>query len=111
MRQSGKKWSGMRSKFYQRMLDASGHNDNRGSMTRGGITLSELRPGECGHIGHIKGSTPSRLRLMELGLTPGIHVQMIRIAAFGGPLDVEVRGYQLSLRREEADLVWLSPIE
>lgn len=111
MRQSGKKWSGMRSIIYQRMLDASAQNPRHGSKTRGGTSLSDLRPGECGHIGLIKGSTPSRLRLMELGLTPGIHVQMIRIAAFGGPLDVEVRGYQLSLRREEADLVWLAPIE
>jgi Fe2+ transport system protein FeoA len=43
-----------------------------------------------------------------MGLTPGVHVKVLRIAAFGGPLDIEVRGYNLSLRRDEATAVWLS---
>jgi len=42
-----------------------------------------------------------------MGLTPGTMVRMVRAAAFGGPVDIEVRGYQLSLRREEAAQVWL----
>ena len=79
----------------------------RGSMTRSGLTLADLKPGECGYISRLIGSTQSRLRLLEMGLTPGTHVKVIRAAAFGGPLDVHVRGYQLSLRRDEAAAVWL----
>jgi ferrous iron transport protein A len=71
------------------------------------IPLSALPKGDCGHITRLEGSVQGRLRLLEMGLTPGTHVQVLRLAAFGGPLDVEVRGYQLSLRREEAAQVWL----
>lgn len=78
-----------------------------GSLTRSGITLAELKPGECGYIQTLAGSSVARLRLLEMGLTPGTHVKVVRAAAFGGPLDVHVRNYQLSLRREEAAAVWL----
>jgi Fe2+ transport system protein FeoA len=75
------------------------------------VTLAELRPGECGFVHHLLGTPQRRLRLLEMGLTVGTHVQVLRIAAFGGPLDVEVRGYQLSLRREEAATIWLDDPE
>ncbi len=79
----------------------------RGSLTREGLTLADLKPGECGYVGRLVGSAQGRLRLLEMGMTPGTHVKVLRAAAFGGPLDVNVRGYQLSLRREEAASVWL----
>ncbi|HZT41841.1 MAG TPA: FeoA family protein [Chthonomonadaceae bacterium] len=82
-----------------------------GAQYRRGVTLAELKPGECGFVHHLLGTPQRRLRLLEMGLTVGTHVQVLRIAAFGGPLDVEVRGYQLSLRREEAATVWLDDPE
>ncbi|HLV79074.1 MAG TPA: FeoA family protein [Chthonomonadaceae bacterium] len=82
-----------------------------GALYRRGVTLADLRPGECGFVHHLLGTPQRRLRLLEMGLTVGTHVQVLRIAAFGGPLDVEVRGYQLSLRREEAAIVWLDDPE
>ncbi len=99
------------SNFAQAALDdansetapAGGH----GSMYRAGLTLAELKPGECGTVRRLFGPAQGRLRLLEMGLTPGTHIQMTRTAAFGGPLDILVRGYQLSLRREEAAGVWL----
>ncbi len=80
----------------------------RGALYRHDITLAELQPGECGTVRRFIGTAQARLRLLEMGLTPGTHVKLIRIAPFGGPLDILVRGYQLSLRREEAAAVWLS---
>src|ERR1043166_9741638 len=59
------------------------------------LTLADLRPGECGTICRLAGSMQARLRLLEMGLTPGMHVKVLRAAAFGGPLDITVRGYQL----------------
>ncbi|HZO90434.1 MAG TPA: FeoA family protein [Chthonomonadaceae bacterium] len=79
----------------------------RGSLYRSGVTLAELQPGECGTVRILIGTTQARLRLLEMGLTPGTHVRVLRTAAFGGPLDVLVRGYQLSLRRDEAAAIWL----
>lgn len=74
-------------------------------------TLADLRPGECADVLVLAGTARERLRLMEMGLTPGVHVKVLRVAAFGGPLDVLVRGYQLSLRREEAAAVILAEFE
>jgi Fe2+ transport system protein FeoA len=85
----------------------SGNPAPRGSLTRNDLSLADLKPGECGYVARLIGSTQGRLRLLEMGLTPGTHVKVIRAAAFGGPLDIEVRNYQLSLRREEAASVWL----
>jgi len=94
----------------QAALDQSGSarpTGGHGSMYRAGLTLSELKPGECGTVRRLFGPNQGRLRLLEMGLTPGTHIQLTRAAAFGGPLDILVRGYQLSLRREEAAGVWL----
>jgi ferrous iron transport protein A len=78
-----------------------------GSLYRHSVTLDTLRPGECGTIRKLLGSTQGRLRLLEMGMTVGTHVKVLRVAAFGGPLDVLLRGYQLSLRRDEAACIWL----
>jgi Fe2+ transport system protein FeoA len=67
--------------------------------------LSELKPGESGVVANLHGNAHGRLRLMEMGLTPGVQVKVLHAAAFGGPLQISVRGYQLSLRREEASAI------
>jgi len=80
-------------------------------MYRAGLTLAELKPGECGTVRRLFGPRQGRLRLLEMGLTPGTHIRVLRTAAFGGPLDILVRGYQLSLRLQEAAGVWLDDTE
>ena len=87
--------------------DSSAPTGGHGTLYRAGLTLAELKPGECGTVRRLFGPTPGRLRLLEMGLTPGTHIRVIRTAAFGGPLDILVRGYQLSLRLQEAAGVWL----
>lgn len=64
--------------------------------------LSDLKPGQTGIIQQLLGNDDTHLRLMELGMLPGTMVRCLRAAPFGDPLEVEVRGYNLSLRREEA---------
>lgn len=91
----------------QDALDADAPEVITPGRLRCNAPLSDLKPGECGTISRLIGATPSRLRLLEMGLTPGTHVKVLRAAAFGGPLDVLARGYQLSLRREEAAQIWL----
>ncbi len=68
--------------------------------------LHELAPGEKGVVGDLR--TPSfevRQRLLEMGLTRGIVVSVIRVAPLGDPIEIEVRGYRLSLRQKEAESV------
>jgi Fe2+ transport system protein FeoA len=69
-------------------------------------TLNLLVPGEHGTIENIAASTPSlRRRLLEMGLTRGTVVELIRVAPMGDPIEISVRGYRLSLRREEASSI------
>ena len=45
---------------------------------------------------------PARRRIMEMGVTPGTNVKVIKTAPLGDPIEVNIRGYELSLRKEEA---------
>ena len=65
-------------------------------------SLDRLSPGDAGSIADVIGGDAVALRLLEMGLTPGAEVRLIGRAPLGDPLEVEVRGYRLSLRRSEA---------
>lgn len=70
------------------------------------MPLDKLPGGGRGTVRSIVGATtPLRQRLMELGITIGSEIQVIRKAPFGGPIEIAVRGYRLSLRRTEARIV------
>ena len=69
-------------------------------------TLNTLRPGERGVIQRLSGTVPQvRQRLLELGMTKGALVELIRMATMGDPIEVKIKGYRLSLRRMEAEAV------
>lgn len=68
-------------------------------------TLSQLRPGEVARIVSVQGEPHLALRILELGLVCGTPVRLVRSAPLGGPIEVEVEGFLLSLRRNEADAV------
>ena len=65
-------------------------------------TLSTLRPGERAVTTRIGGEGALHRRLMDMGFTPGVRVLLERAAPGGDPLQVRLRGYSRSLRREEA---------
>jgi len=64
--------------------------------------LADLRIGAGGRVLKVSGSDEISLRLLEMGLTPGVEVWMLGTAPLGDPLEIELRGYRLSLRRAEA---------
>lgn len=64
--------------------------------------LNELRVGERGIVRSVKGDHTLRKRLMDMGMVPGTEVVIERVAPLGDPVDVEIMGYHLSLRKEEA---------
>lgn len=66
------------------------------------MTLLDLAVGDEARVTGVKGSSPVMLRLMEMGLVPGAPVRLRKLAPFGGPLELQVRDYLLSIRREEA---------
>lgn len=68
--------------------------------------LKDLRPGERAEIvGYEERDPAYRSRLLAMGLTKGTEVRLIKIAPLGDPVEVAVRGYNLSLRKAEADVL------
>jgi DtxR family Mn-dependent transcriptional regulator len=67
--------------------------------------LSELCPGMKGRIAFVSGRKPIRKRLVEMGMTSDTHFEVLRTAPFGDPIEIKIRGYNLSLRRSEAEHV------
>jgi Fe2+ transport system protein FeoA len=75
-------------------------------MTMSKVSLNSLAPGEHCVIDRIESTTMSvSQRLLEMGLTKGTSVEMIRFAPMGDPIEISVRGYRLSLRRVEAESI------
>jgi len=74
------------------------------------MTLDELKPGERATIVRIDGDGPLVQRLMALGMLEGSEVAMTRRAIGGDPVEVQIMGYALSLRREEARRVEVRPL-
>jgi len=73
------------------------------------LTLLSLSAGETGEIVSIRGGRGMVQRLMDMGLTPGTRVVVIRKAPFG-PLEISVRGYHLALGRGIANRIWVKRI-
>ncbi len=73
--------------------------------------LSELSPGERGKVVGIVGRGSLVRRLLDMGITRGAEVKAVRKAPLGDPIEFEVKGYYLSLRKEEADHVLVEVIE
>ena len=69
--------------------------------------LSDFTIGETGLIKMVKGEGRIRRRLFDMGVTPGAEVVLIKKAPLGDPLEVKIRGYDLTLRKDEAILVEL----
>ena len=67
--------------------------------------LSEFKIGESGVIKIVNGEGAMRRRLFEMGVTPGAVVTLRRKAPFGDPLEIRLRGYELTLRKTEASCV------
>ena len=66
------------------------------------MTLKEMKSGQSGQVISIGESGPLKRRIMDMGITPGVDVKVIKVAPLGDPVEINVRGYELSLRKEEA---------
>lgn len=69
------------------------------------LTLDQLEKGETGLIKSVSGEGRIRRRLFDMGITPGTNVYLRKKAPLGDPVEVTIRGYELSLRKEEAKLI------
>ena len=68
-------------------------------------TLGSVKVGSSAKIVKINGEGALRRRIMDMGVTKGITVYVRKVAPFGDPIELTVRGYELSIRKEDADKI------
>ncbi len=73
-------------------------------------TLDRIEPGERCRVLRLSGDAAIRRRIMDMGVTPGAEIKVERLAPLGDPIEIEVRGYHLSLRKREAAQIAVEPI-
>jgi Fe2+ transport system protein FeoA len=71
--------------------------------------LAQLAPGSRGVIAWVDASTPAGRRLLDLGFIPGTDVAVVRRAPLGDPVEYELRGCRVCLRRSEAERIQIRP--
>ena len=74
-------------------------------------SLASLAVGQRGIVTRLTGQGPARRRMLDMGLVCGAEVQVVRIAPLGDPVEFRVKGYDLSLRKSEAQLVLVNTKE
>ncbi|NLG23928.1 MAG: ferrous iron transport protein A [Clostridiales bacterium] len=68
-------------------------------------TLKEAKVGQTVTITRLEGGGPLKRRIMDMGLTKGAQVYVRKVAPLGDPIEITVRGYELSIRKEDAECV------
>jgi Fe2+ transport system protein FeoA len=69
------------------------------------MTIAELLPGQGGIIESVGGAGETRDRLLDMGLTPGTRITLRKTAPLGDPLQLSLRGYELSIRKADASRI------
>lgn len=75
------------------------------------LTLAKLDVGRFAKVVDVLGDDSVAIRIMEMGITDGETVKVVGLAPMGDPMEIEIRGYRLSLRKSEAGRVTVNTIE
>ena len=68
-------------------------------------TLKEAKIGQTVKVVKLHGEGATRKRIMDMGITRGVEIYVRKVAPLGDPIEVTVRGYELSLRKEDATMI------
>jgi len=68
-------------------------------------TLKDVKSGQTVRVTKMNGAGVVRRRIMDMGITKGVEIYVRKVAPLGDPIEVKVRGYELSLRKEDAKLI------
>ncbi len=71
------------------------------------MTLDNLKTGKSAVISEVGGEGALRCRLLDMGLIPGTTVTVVKIAPLGDPIELSLRGYELSIRKDDAKKITL----
>jgi DtxR family Mn-dependent transcriptional regulator len=87
---------------FKRFMEEGGSVMAEKKGEKGAFTLKELKPGEKGKVIKIKGKGNLKKRLLDMGIVPGAEIKLEKVAPLGDPVDILIKGYHLSLRKDEA---------
>jgi ferrous iron transport protein A len=68
-------------------------------------TLKDIKAGEKAKVVRINGEGQIRKRIMDLGITKGCEIEVIKVAPLGDPVEISLRGYDLSIRKVDAEFI------
>ena len=68
-------------------------------------TLKDVSVGECCVVVKLHGAGPIKRRIMDMGITKGVEILVRKVAPLGDPMELNLRGYELSLRKSDAELI------
>ena len=68
-------------------------------------TLKDMRPGETATVARLRGEGPVKRRIMDMGITRGTEIFVRKVAPLGDPMELSVRGYELSIRKADAEMI------
>lgn len=68
-------------------------------------TLKEVRVGQNAKVTKLTGEGPVKRRIMDMGITKGVEIFVRKVAPLGDPVEITVRGYELSLRKADAEMI------
>ncbi|MBD5479822.1 MAG: ferrous iron transport protein A [Lachnospiraceae bacterium] len=68
-------------------------------------TLRQIPCGETVKVTRLNGEGPVKRRIMDMGITKGVEIYVRKVAPLGDPVEITVRGYELSLRKADADMI------
>lgn len=68
-------------------------------------TLRQVKIGETVTVKRLSGDGPVKRRIMDMGITKGVEIYVRKVAPLGDPVEVTVRGYELSLRKADAEMI------
>ena len=74
-------------------------------------TLKDLKIGKSARVVKVHGEGALRRRIMDMGITKGVEIYVRKVAPLGDPIEIFVRGYELSLRKDDAEMIEIEPIK
>ena len=68
-------------------------------------TLKDVRGGQIATVVKLHGEGPTKRRIMDMGITRGVEIHVRKVAPLGDPMELNVRGYELSVRKADAEMI------
>ncbi len=75
------------------------------------MTLREVKVGQTAKVVKLHGTGPVKRRIMDMGITKGQLVRVIKVAPLGDPMEITVRNYELSVRKADAEMIEVELVE